>query len=90
MLEVRNVDVSYGDIQALWDVSLTARDEEIVALVGSNGAGKTTVLKTITGVLKPTKGSVTFMEFGPTRSPPIRSSTWESPWFPRGGDFSVT
>ena len=59
MLEVRNVDVSYGDIQALWDVSLTARDEEIVALVGSNGAGKTTVLKTITGVLKPTKGSVT-------------------------------
>lgn len=59
MLEVKNVDVSYGDIQALWDVSLTARDEEIVALVGSNGAGKTTVLKTITGVLKPTKGSVT-------------------------------
>ena len=59
MLEVKNVDVSYGDIQALWDVSLTARDEEIVALVGSNGAGKTTVLKTITGVLKPAKGSVT-------------------------------
>jgi len=59
MLEVKNVDVSYGDIQALWDVSLTARDEEIVALIGANGAGKTTVLKTITGVLKPTKGSVT-------------------------------
>jgi len=59
MLEVKNVDVSYGDIQALWDVSLNAKDEEIVALVGSNGAGKTTVLKTITGVLKPTKGSVT-------------------------------
>jgi len=59
MLEIKNVDVSYGDIQALWDVSLTAKDEEIVALVGSNGAGKTTVLKTITGLLKPAKGSIT-------------------------------
>ena len=59
MLEIKNVDVSYGDIQALWDVSLTAKDEEIVALVGSNGAGKTTILKTITGLLKPTKGSIT-------------------------------
>jgi branched-chain amino acid transport system ATP-binding protein len=59
MLEVRNVDVSYGDMQALWDVSLVAKDEEIVALVGSNGAGKTTVLKTITGLLKPTRGSIT-------------------------------
>ena len=59
MLEIKNVDVSYGDIQALWDVSLTAKDEEIVALVGSNGAGKTTVLKTITGLLKPIKGSIT-------------------------------
>ncbi len=59
MLEVRNVDVCYGDIQALWDVSLTAKGEEIVCLVGSNGAGKTTVLKTITGLLKPRKGTVT-------------------------------
>jgi len=59
MLEIKNVDVSYGDIQALWDVSLTVKSEEIVALVGSNGAGKTTILKTITGLLKPTKGSIT-------------------------------
>jgi branched-chain amino acid transport system ATP-binding protein len=59
MLEIKNVDVSYGDIQALWDVSLTVKSEEMVALVGSNGAGKTTVLKTITGLLKPAKGSIT-------------------------------
>lgn len=59
MLEVTHIDVSYGDIQALWDVSLTIRSEEIVALVGSNGAGKTTVLKTVTGLLKPSKGSIT-------------------------------
>ena len=58
MLEITNVDVSYGDIQALWDVSLTVKSEEIVALVGSNGAGKTTVLKTITGLLKPRNGNV--------------------------------
>ena len=58
MLEITNVDVSYGDIQALWDVSLTVKSEEIVALVGSNGAGKTTVLKTITGLLRPKNGNV--------------------------------
>jgi branched-chain amino acid transport system ATP-binding protein len=58
MLEITNVDVSYGDIQALWDVSLTVKSEEIVALVGSNGAGKTTVLKTITGLLRPRNGNV--------------------------------
>jgi branched-chain amino acid transport system ATP-binding protein len=58
MLEIKNVDICYGDIQALWDISLTVKDKEIVALVGSNGAGKTTVLKTITGLLKPRKGSI--------------------------------
>ena len=58
MLEITNVDVCYGDIQALWDVSLTVKSEEIVALVGSNGAGKTTVLKTITGLLRPRNGNV--------------------------------
>ena len=58
MLEIENVDVHYGDIQALWNVSFRAEDAEIVALVGSNGAGKTTVLKTISGILRPTTGNV--------------------------------
>jgi branched-chain amino acid transport system ATP-binding protein len=58
MLEVENVDVHYGDVQALWDVSFRVKEEEMVSLVGSNGAGKTTVLKTISGILRPTKGSV--------------------------------
>jgi branched-chain amino acid transport system ATP-binding protein len=58
MLEIKNVDIYYGDVQALWNVSLTVKGEEIVALVGSNGAGKTTILKTITGLLRPRKGSV--------------------------------
>lgn len=58
MLEVANVNVHYGDIQALWDVSLRVADGEIVSLIGANGAGKTTILKTIAGILRPTEGSV--------------------------------
>jgi len=59
MLEVHQVDVHYGDIQALWNVSFRVENGEIVSLIGSNGAGKTTVLKTISGILSLTKGSVT-------------------------------
>lgn len=58
MLEVENIDVHYGDAQALWNVSFKVGDEEIVSLVGSNGAGKTTVLKAISGVVRPTKGTI--------------------------------
>ena len=59
MLEVKDVDVTYGDIQALWDVSFDVRKGEMVALVGSNGSGKSTVLRTISGVQKPKKGTIT-------------------------------
>jgi branched-chain amino acid transport system ATP-binding protein len=45
MLEIDTIDVSYGDVQALWQISLKVEDKEIVALIGSNGAGKSTVLK---------------------------------------------
>ena len=60
MLTVKDVNTFYGNIQALWDVSLTANEAEIVALVGANGAGKTTLLKTITGMLKSASGRVEF------------------------------
>jgi len=59
MLEVKNIDVFYGDAQALWDVSLAVKDGEIVTLLGANGAGKSTTLRTISGLLRPKKGSVT-------------------------------
>ena len=59
MFRVEHVDVCYGDIQALWDVSLSVENGELAALVGSNGAGKTTVLKAIAGLLKPRKGTIT-------------------------------
>jgi branched-chain amino acid transport system ATP-binding protein len=60
MLEVRNVDIHYGKIQALWDICLEVNQAEIVALVGANGAGKTTLVNTISGLLRPTSGSVLF------------------------------
>jgi branched-chain amino acid transport system ATP-binding protein len=60
MLQVNNVDVAYGDVQVLFDVSLDIQEGELVAVIGANGAGKTTLLKTISGILKPQKGTITF------------------------------
>jgi len=60
MLKVSGIDVYYGDLQVLWDVSFEVRDREILVLVGANGAGKSTTLKTISGLLKPRKGSIEF------------------------------
>jgi branched-chain amino acid transport system ATP-binding protein len=60
MLEIRDIDVYHGDLQALHQVSLTVQDREIVTIVGSNGAGKSTLLRTISGLLKPTTGKMDF------------------------------
>ncbi len=60
MLKVDHIDVSYGDLQVLWSVSFEVRDKEIVVLVGANGAGKSTILKTISGILKPNPGTIAF------------------------------
>ena len=60
MLTVNQLDVFYGDVQALRGVSLVVGEREVVALVGANGAGKTTTLKTISGLLKPMTGEVVF------------------------------
>jgi branched-chain amino acid transport system ATP-binding protein len=61
MLEIRNVNTFYGNVQALWDISMTINEAEIVALVGANGAGKTTLLNTVSGLLHPTSGTIEFM-----------------------------
>ncbi len=60
LLEVDGIDVGYGDIQVIWDVSLEVTEGETVALLGANGVGKTTILKTICGPLTPSKGEITF------------------------------
>jgi branched-chain amino acid transport system ATP-binding protein len=60
MLQIDNIDVYYGDVQALWDISFEVKKGEIVSLVGPNGAGKTTTLNTISGLLRPKKGKIAF------------------------------
>src|SRR3972149_41287 len=65
MLEVRDVVTSYGMIQALRGVSLTAREGEVTCILGPNGAGKTTLLYTVAGILRPRSGSLTLQGRGP-------------------------
>ncbi|CAB4788778.1 unannotated protein [freshwater metagenome] len=61
MLEVKDLQVAYGAILAVKNVSLTVNQGEIVTLIGSNGAGKSTTLRTISGLLKPKAGTITFL-----------------------------
>lgn len=60
LLEVSHIDVFHGSFQALWDVSLTIKPGEIVAVIGANGSGKSTLLDTISGMVHPAKGSIEF------------------------------
>ena len=60
MLEIRNLAVFYGDVQVIWEVSFEVKQGEIVALIGANGAGKSTILKAISGILRPKKGEILF------------------------------
>jgi branched-chain amino acid transport system ATP-binding protein len=60
MLAVEKLQVAYGKVQALWDITLRVPEGEIIALVGANGAGKTTLLKTISGLLRRQSGSITY------------------------------
>ena len=70
MLEVKKIDVFYGNSQVLWDVSLEVREGEIVTIIGANGAGKSTTLKTIIGLLVPRSGSIKFLGEDITKLPP--------------------
>jgi branched-chain amino acid transport system ATP-binding protein len=60
LLEIKDIKVSYGKIEAIKGISLSVKQGEIVTLVGANGAGKTTLLKTISGILKPSAGVINF------------------------------
>ncbi|MCD6210512.1 MAG: ABC transporter ATP-binding protein [Methanophagales archaeon] len=62
MLEIKELNVSYEKVQVLWGVSFTVNEGEIVSLLGSNGAGKSTTVKTIQGLLKSKSGSIRFMD----------------------------
>ena len=60
MLEVKNLEVYYGVIQAIKGISFEVNEGEVIALIGANGAGKTTTLQTITGMLQPKAGEIIF------------------------------
>ena len=60
MLDIQGLDVAYGESQVLWDVSLTVPAGGVVCLMGRNGVGKTTLLKTIMGLLRPRSGRIVF------------------------------
>jgi branched-chain amino acid transport system ATP-binding protein len=60
LLSIDNINVGYGEIQVLFDLSLHVGEGEVVSIIGANGAGKSTLLKTISGMLRPSSGSVTF------------------------------
>ncbi len=72
MLELRNVRTYYGNIQALKDVSMEIREGEIVTLIGANGAGKSTTLMSICGIVPPRSGSITFLGQDITKMDPDR------------------
>jgi branched-chain amino acid transport system ATP-binding protein len=60
MLRMENVNAGYGDVQVLWDVSFHVKTQEFVVLVGANGAGKSTIMRTISSLLTPTSGAIWF------------------------------
>jgi branched-chain amino acid transport system ATP-binding protein len=70
VLELREVEVSYGNIRALKGISLTVADGELVTLIGANGAGKSTTLKTISGLLRPKAGTLLYRDQPLDRLPP--------------------
>jgi branched-chain amino acid transport system ATP-binding protein len=72
MLKIEKLNFSYGDLKVLWDVDLHVEEGEIVTVVGANGAGKSTMLKNISRLVKPDSGSITFNGQDLTRMPSHR------------------
>lgn len=72
LLQVSDLDVAYGAIQALRGVSLTVEEGEIVTLIGANGAGKTTLLRTVSGLIPARRGTIRFADHELTRLPAHR------------------
>lgn len=60
LLEVQNINVFYGDVQVVFDLSLTVEEREVVSIIGGNGAGKSTLLKTVSGLMNPARGQILF------------------------------
>ena len=90
MLKVSDINVFYGAIHAIKDVSLEVNEGEIVTLIGANGAGKSTVLKTISGLLRSRGGGITFMDESITSVPPHKIVERGLAHVPEGRDRKST
>ena len=86
MLRVNDIDVFYGDLQVLWNVSFEVMEKEILVLIGANGAGKSTTIKTISSLLVPTKGNIEFNGIPINGSPPTKLSSTALFMCPKEGD----
>ena len=69
-LEVKNIDVYYGDVQVIFDLSLKIAEGEVVSIISGNGAGKSTLLKTISGLMHPANGEILFEDTAIQTAPP--------------------
>jgi branched-chain amino acid transport system ATP-binding protein len=85
LLRVNNIDVYYGSLQVLWDISLTVNPGEIVAIIGSNGSGKSTLLNSISGLNHPATGSIKFDEKNITSTDPFEIVSLGICQVPEGG-----
>jgi urea transport system ATP-binding protein len=87
MLSVQGLNVSYGDSQVLWDVQLQVPPGQVVCLLGRNGVGKTTFLKSLMGLLKPWAGTITFNGKSITSLSPDRRARLGIGYVPQGRDI---
>ena len=62
MLKIENLSISYGAIEAVKDVSFEVNEGEVVTLIGANGAGKTSILRTISGLVRPSNGTISYLD----------------------------
>lgn len=70
LLDVKHVDIYYGDVQVVYDLSLHVNEGEVVSIIGANGAGKSTLLKTISGLMQPARGTIHFEGHAIESAPP--------------------
>lgn len=86
MLQVTDLKVNYGVIQAIKGVSFEVNEGEVIALIGANGAGKTTILHTVTGLIAPKSGKIEFEGKDITKMPAHKIVTLGMAHVPRGAE----
>lgn len=90
MLKIDELKVSYGGIEAVKGITFEVPDGKIVTLIGANGAGKSTTLRSIAGLVKPAHGRIHLQGRISPPCPPTASCPRASPWCQRGGMCSPT